>query len=626
MDDSTTSPNSQPGDGRARQPSITPSTTNHVRRMRARKACEPCRERKRKCDGGNPCSCCVRYEYDCYYFSVRERRGMTTSSSHRASPPNMEARIAAAPVATAATQQPLPLPPPVPPVREEPRRSPGPNSQLQSLEANSGAAFVRKLALGIDPANAPRLHLFAWNLFLGARTSSNRQPLGLPVTEIISRATMEGLMAIYIEKVDPCYGFVDRVVVEQRIQARWDLGMPADQSDAVLCGIAAMGLLFSQRFVTDTELDLIESAKRILEASTESNPGIDIVTGWVLRVAYLRMTASPHTAWMASCTLMHTVEAAGIHSAHLSENIPGIRRESFAAPELCRRLFGVARHLNVWMSFDLGRSRVILQNATHEGPSSRQGDSTAELLSLLPWSESLDPGKDVDLPSLKATLSSVLDRELTIPSTILAHCNLVLCLCRRLRALDYVISGRLLDRILALTAYSIQCAQANLDSGSVWHHTANVPFQIVCILLAFDTPSSIAQLGNAIGVLKNAAQLYETDAAREACNTACLLVLLHQKRKEADTKSLSNVLQAYSPAPFAAAAPLQNPSASSADATAVATSAPFPPSSNDTNGFHSWNDSSWLDDLMTDMPNLQGFDIGQILDGNSLWDTPGIWS
>ena len=123
MDDPKTSPNSQLGDGHARQPSITPSSTNtngHVRRMRARKACEPCRERKRKCDGGNPCSCCVRYEYDCYYFSVRERRGMTTSSSNRASPPNMEARIAAAPVAATQQQQPLPLAPPVlPPVREE---------------------------------------------------------------------------------------------------------------------------------------------------------------------------------------------------------------------------------------------------------------------------------------------------------------------------------------------------------------------------------------------------------------------------------------------------------------------------------------------------------------------------
>ena len=555
--------------------------------MRARKACEPCRERKRKCDGGNPCSCCVRYEYDCYYFSVRERRGMT-ASSHRASPPVVESRIA---------------PSAPPPLRDGHAHSPGPNSQLQSLEANSGAAFVRKLALGIDPANAPRLHLFAWNLFLGARTL-NRTPLSLPITEIMSRATMEGLMAIYIEKVDPCYSFVDRVIVDQRIQARWNMGTTADQYDAVLCGIAALGLLFSQRFVTDKELDLVESAKRILERSTEAHPGVDIVTGWVLRVAYLRMTASPHTAWMASCTLMHMVEAAGIHSAHLSENIPGIQRESFAAPELCRRLFGVARHLNVWMSFDLGRSRVILQNATHSAPSSRPGEFHAEILSLLPWSESLDPGKDVDLVSLKATLSSVLERELTMPSTILAHCNLVLCLCRRLRALDYVISGPMLDKILALTAKSMMCAQANLDSGSVWHHTANVPFQVVCILLAFDTPSSIAQLGNAIGVLKNAAQLYQTDAAREACNTACLLVLLHQKRKEADTKSLSNVLQAYSPAPFAA----------------EPHTAPY--AATETNGLHSWNDSSWLDDLMVDMPNLQGFDIGQILDGNNLWDTP----
>lgn len=511
-----------------------------------------------------------------------------TASSHRASPPVVESRIA---------------PSAPPPLRDGHAHSPGPNSQLQSLEANSGAAFVRKLALGIDPANAPRLHLFAWNLFLGARTL-NRTPLSLPITEIISRATMEGLMAIYIEKVDPCYSFVDRIIVDQRIQARWNMGTTADQYDAVLCGIAALGLLFSQRFVTDKELDLVESAKRILERSTEAHPGVDIVTGWVLRVAYLRMTASPHTAWMASCTLMHMVEAAGIHSAHLSENIPGIQRESFAAPELCRRLFGVARHLNVWMSFDLGRSRVILQNATHSAPSSRPGEFHAEILSLLPWSESLDPGKDVDLVSLKATLSSVLERELTMPSTILAHCNLVLCLCRRLRALDYVISGPMLDKILALTAKSMMCAQANLDSGSVWHHTANVPFQVVCILLAFDTPSSIAQLGNAIGVLKNAAQLYQTDAAREACNTACLLVLLHQKRKEADTKSLSSVLQAYSPAPFAA-----EPHTAS-----------YPPT--ETNGLHSWNDSSWLDDLMVDMPNLQGFDIGQILDGNNLWDTP----
>ena len=510
-----------------------------------------------------------------------------TASSHRASPPIVESRIA---------------PSAPPPIRDGHAHSPGPNSQLQSLEANSGAAFVRKLALGIDPANAPRLHLFAWILFLGARTS-NRTPLSLPITEIISRATMEGLMAIYIEKVDPCYSFVDRIIVDQRIQARWNIGTSSDQYDAVLCGIAALGLLFSQRFVTDTELDLVESAKRILERSTDAHPGVDIVTGWVLRVAYLRMTASPHTAWMASCTLMHMVEAAGIHSAHLSENIPGIQRESFAAPELCRRLFGVARHLNVWMSFDLGRSRVILQNATHSAPSSRPGELHAEILSLLPWSESLDPGKDVDLVSLKATLSSVLERELTMPSTILAHCNLVLCLCRRLRALDYVISGLMLDKILALTAKSMMCAQANLDSGSVWHHTANVPFQVVCILLAFDTPSSIAQLGNAIGVLKNAAQLYQTDAAREACNTACLLVLLHQKRKEADTKSLSNVLQAYSPAPFA-----------------EPHTAPYP--ATETNGLHSWNDSSWLDDLMVDMPNLQGFDIGQILDGNNLWDTP----
>ncbi|CAI4217744.1 unnamed protein product [Parascedosporium putredinis] len=45
----------------------------------------------------------------------------------------------------------------------------GVHRHLCSLEANSGAAFARKLALKIDPKNAPRMHLFAWNPFLGSR-------------------------------------------------------------------------------------------------------------------------------------------------------------------------------------------------------------------------------------------------------------------------------------------------------------------------------------------------------------------------------------------------------------------------------------------------------------------------
>ena len=552
--------------------------------MRARKACEPCRERKRKCDGNHPCGSCGRFEYACHYVSVRGRSKVDTACQHTPVPAS-EARSAP------------------PALNEDSEGSQVTDNQLQSLEANSGAAFVRKLALALDPANAPRSHLFAWNLFLGARTS-DYSPRVRPIVEIISRATMESLATIYFDNVDPCYGFVDHDVLRQRTQSRWNPYSAGDLYDAVLCGIASLGFLFSRTHVESAELDLIETSKHILEQSTDNQPGIDTVTGWVLRVAYLRMTALPHTAWMASCAMMHMIEASGIHFVQTSRAIPGFPEQD-VAPELWRRVYGVARHLNVWISFDLGRSRIVLPHAQSAISSTRPGDYTTELLNLLPLTESLDPEKDLNLLGLRAALREVLKQKHTEPPSVLAQCNLALLLLRRLRALNFNLSGSLLDEVLGLTSRAMHSAQAMLNSGNPWHHVANVPFQILCILLAIDTPSSINQLANAVKALSNVAQVYDTNATKEALNTACLLVLLHQKRKDTDAKSLAEILRAYSPSPFVE--------------TQIAGG--LYENSAELNGL---SHRSWLDELMTDIPNLQDFDVGQLLDSSQM-DLPTEW-
>lgn len=553
--------------------------------MRARKACEPCRERKRKCDGNRPCGYCVRFEYDCHYVSVRGKSKVNTASQHILAP------AFEAPSAILATN-------------EDSEGSQAADNQLKSLEANSGAAFVRKLALALDPANAPRSHLFAWNLFLGARTSDH-SPRVRPIVDIISHATMESLTTIYLENVDPCYGFVDHDMLRQRMQSRWSPYSVGDLYDAVLCGIASLGFLFSRRDVVSAELDLIETSKHILEHPTESQPDIDIVTGWVLRVAYLRMTASPHTAWIASCVMMHTIEASGIHLVQTSRAIPGLPVQD-APLELRRRSFGIARHLNVWISFDLGRSRVVLPHAQSAMPSTRPGDYTTELLNLLPLSESLDPEKDLNLLGLRTALQDVLRQEHTAPPSVLAQCNLALLLLRRLRALNFNLSGSLLDGLLAVTSNAIHSSQVMLNSGNPWHHVANVPFQIVCTLLAIDTPSSLTQLAEAVKALSNVAQMYDTSAAKEALHTACLLVLLHQRRKDNDAKSLAQILRIYSPSPFVETQIAAGSYESSAE-------------------FDGLNNPSWLDKLMTDIPNLQDFDVGQLLDDGSQLDLPPEW-
>ncbi|KAK9350308.1 hypothetical protein V1523DRAFT_96961 [Lipomyces doorenjongii] len=73
-------------------------------------------------------------------------------------------------------------------------------------------------------------------------------------------------------------------------------------------------------------------------------PFLDIITGWALRLAYLRLTASPHTAWMASCSLLHMIEAAGLHwepsSKAFAKNID---------PNIRRRLLGFAQYVNMWI-------------------------------------------------------------------------------------------------------------------------------------------------------------------------------------------------------------------------------------------------------------------------------------
>lgn len=512
-----------------------------------------------------------------------------------------------------------------------------------SLEVNSGAAFVRKLGLRIDPARAPRLHLFAWNV--GERRSSpalSTAPVtasAMSINTIISQEEMRRLAGIYFEKVDPCYAFLDRNNVLAHIQQRWAVvtESPEQPYDSVLCGVAALAYLFSRREVMATELRLVETARALLEKSflCADTPSTHTISGWVLRTAYLRMTTSPHAAWMASCTLMHLIEAAGIHldspdpeatghllstqrtTGHDGVGLPG---EATTNRDLRQRLFGMARHLNTWISFDLGRSRVILHGAASAPASAAPSTSTAQradLFHLLPLSESLDPTGPTpqDLPELESALASVLDLMFTEPSLILVQCNLMLCIYRRVRALNpqAPLSGRLLDRILGLAGHGLRAARGMVASTCPWHQVANVPFQVVCTLLAIDNRAALALLADAMMTLREVLAAYDTSVMREAYSTAYLLIALHQQRKEHATRTLTDVLRAN-----AAAAVVEQDIPTQREGEAgmgrdVQQEAGGPVSD---------AEISWLGDLMIDMPSLQNFDLDQFLSTDLPWPFP----
>ncbi|KAJ5575804.1 hypothetical protein N7535_002730 [Penicillium sp. DV-2018c] len=628
-------------------------------RKRSRLACTLCQSRKRKCSGGQPCSTCSQTGVVCHYGARKKRP--RSHSLYRASlsldEPSTDGwsntvSTSGGALGSAAGSA---------AIQASPRHVDSPEEVTQSLQANSGAAFVRKLGLKIDPAHAPRLQLFAWNV--GERPLSPALSSAIPpvpimppvtITKIISQEEMRWLAVIYFEKVDPCYAFLDRKLVFTRIVDRWKPpSSPIDSAehsyDTVLCGIAAFGYLFSRREIIASELQLVEIARTLLDKSVlaAEMPSVDIVTGWVLRAAYLRMTASPHAAWMASCTLMHLIEAAGLHietsdpeSVTLLTASPPDTRDSQAGSdtgtqttsdlEIRRRLFGMARHLNTWISFDLGRSRVVLHGATGLSSStmssSRKPSRGGHLFHLLPLSESLDPTgpSSQDLPELETALTSVLDLRYSEPSLILVQCNLMLCIYRRLRALNPQgqLSSTLLDRVLALASRGLRAAREMVASTCPWHQVANVPFQVVCSLLAIDNQAALGLLTDAMRTLREVYTAYDTPSMREAYSTAYLLIALHQRRKEDDTRILAEVLQSNA----AAAAPAPTPHSEKREDAQAALADQTPPDQGQvqarTEPRVSDAEFSWLGDLMIDMPSLQNFDLETFLMTDVPWPLP----
>ncbi|KAL6874746.1 hypothetical protein J3F83DRAFT_728566 [Trichoderma novae-zelandiae] len=506
-------------------------------RKRSKIACQTCRDLKRRCDGAQPCGTCVRFEYHCIYHASKSRR-RRESKSNPERIPGLSGDAASAPVpAPAFSDTKL--------ARNEARSAAAASKvvQARSVEANSCPAFVRTLALRLDPKRNPRMHSFAWNAFLGSRQAGqSHAPAVQSITEIVSQKRMQGLAAVYFQKLDPVYGFVDRGQISRCIQQRWALESAPPEQDAVLCGIAALGCLFSQVQSDAAEVALVELSRVLLEKTLSSTPSADSITAWLLRVVYLRVADTHYAAWMASCTVMHMIDAAGFTIDTPQEAILASPHNQVCL-ETRKRIVAIAQHLNIWMSFDMGLTRVSLSNPTTAIPLERKGDFTCELVELLPLSIELDPQRKPTACELEDALQVVLGRVHSSPPSILAQCNLALCLCRRLRSMDVALTDSVLQQVLMLTSNGIQAAQAVLAARTPWHQMTYVPFQIVCVLLAIDTVSSISQLRDAMQCLRDVSAVYRTEATREALRTARSLVLLHQRGKEMFASALSEILR-----------------------------------------------------------------------------------
>lgn len=539
------------------------------RRRRSRKACEPCRNRKRKCDGGAPCTTCVEWEYACHYGEIDAPNSpMNSLSGNLRSHADQAEKIG------------------------WPRRDPGTqhesekanDNHLQFLEANSGAAFVRRLGLNIDPKNAPRMRLFGWNT--GERLVSLPPGTVRPITTIISHDTMVSLTQSFFRKFAIVYHIIGLDEMLERISQRWRRGATRDAFDQVLCGVAMLGLSYSQTTAAPYEPDLVETGRTLLDQySLSSLPSIDTVYGWILRVAYLRIASTAHVTWMASCSLMHVCEAAQIHLEHSMHTVFDEPPEAVSS-DTRRRLWAMAHHLHLWPSFDLGRTPVKLPHATTGPVTAIDGDYTTQMMSLIPLTEGLNPHQPRSVEDLESDFSKILDRDYQEPPVTMAVTNLSICMFRRLRAQKVSIKPGHVDKMLSLAQKALTAAQKMVATISPWHHAANMPFQILCLCLALETRSSLALVGRALSVLAEVRDTWNSEVLREAYDTAYLLILLHQRRREEDCNQLREAVNIH----------------------ATLANAPIMPQSGQDMG-----GELWLDDLFTDVPGLRDFEMEHFL-------------
>lgn len=517
------------------------------KRTRTREACGSCRRRKRKCvskKGFLACTECLEYEYECSFIK-------TTNKSRK--------QEAANDIAVPASSSPLQAQPLNPrhsvvdsPIEQRPpNETAGPRRDISLFEpykcrfvsANSAIAFPRCLGMDLDMTNPPRLHSYGWNT--GVRPH-NVEPMHGKLCQTVSLEQVKPAFAVYFETINRLYGLLDCEVFTQRCETYWQSGMFSIGFEATVCGVIALGFLFSKFDNSAIEKDMVEHAKLLLEPSAAPVTSEHIVA-WILRVIYLRSTSRPFLSWTSICLTMHIIESIGLHrEIHtLRFAVDGASR-SFSDEELegRRRIFWVASFLNQFLAAEYGRSKVYLENVTCRKPAARDGDSSSQLdsmVDILCTSTQQKTESELAL-NLQAGIEELSQIPDNLPAITLLKADICLCLCRMYKVTDKKYCPDLMELVVKMLRKSWTESKSLSQQKYPWWNVVSVPFNSVCFLLFLNTRQSISLLPEVMDTLAEVSNLWDTHLSREAVRTARLLVGRYVQTKHEDLTLLDSLV------------------------------------------------------------------------------------
>lgn len=511
------------------------------KRLRVRKACLPCRQRKRKCDSGFPCGMCTSYGYNCQYddvdgpLSFYEKRPSPKQST---SPSTIQKKEVERPSMLS-------------PCSSE--RGIFDPSKSRYMSLHSAVAFPRYLGLELQSVNPPHLHSFAWNCGIRPEENSTSHP---DLANIISKDDCNRFTDVYFEVVHPMFDIIDPSQFRQSLDSYWGGARNVSAFDAVIGGVVALGSFFSRNFGHARELDIVQYAKDILEDPTfSSQPSIEQISAWVLRSIYLRATARPHVAWLASCMTMHLVEATALH--HEVDKVELATRNDAPLPpransvcERARRLFWCAWCINTIISYEYGRSCVTLNKISCKLLKESTKNYTAEMVELarmIPTtSQCSDPASQV------AALIEAIDRVYKAadvhPFLSLTKADLCHSFYRRLRLLNHVLDRSVVLQIINIGTSALSAAEDLVRKNHTWWNVLSTVFHYFCVLLAIDSPDSLSNVAAAKSIFDSIVKILDTHIAKEAQATAKLLLRDSMKKKKREIAHLE-IADKEGPAP-----------------------------------------------------------------------------
>ncbi|KAL3479418.1 hypothetical protein BJX99DRAFT_78352 [Aspergillus californicus] len=523
------------------------------KRKRARKACAPCHQRKRKCDNEYPCSMCTTYGYNCSYgddtatagdgvhvpppakrVSPDSRDGLTRRPYREQSPHEAGGSSTKSPTVVAGAPAGI--------FDEHKSRYAG---------ASAAMAFPHILGVALGSDSAPKMRSFAYNFGIRPEEQADTH---CSLGKLISEEDLGRFSGVFFSALAPVGDVLDPRIYAQRCRDYYySFGGTGIAFAAVAAGVASLGSFLSPNR-HPRESDLVQYAKAILDDPASMRLlSIDHVIAWGMRVLYLRATTRPSNAWIASCTQMHLCETVGLHE---EGNIKKIASMAGAAElghdaDRLRRIFWISWAGHNMLSYEQDCSAVQFRAVTCQAILPTPGSVASDFVRLVqiipapnsPFHLQRQPSSPSD--ELFERLKALDELQVTYPFLVVTKADIALCFYRRAYQLKTWIPDNFIKLVIESGNAGVQAAEQLASQGRLFWNVIGSVFQYACVLLAIDTPTASVHIGTAFKGLENLVKAADTGLTREALSIARHLLSLNMAKKRKELAQLEAVEASY---------------------------------------------------------------------------------